>query len=569
MAYLRQNASTECEQQLQQLTNLEDQATPSQLVQIAQLFAHVERYAEALRCAYRAARQAPQEKLVAQVYIAIFSQCERSGLDLDMDRIAAGTWVTLESSAGDELQYTIVDPLLEDPQADEFTPDSTAVRDIVDLRAGDTIIRQQGTERETEFTVRESKTLFVHIFQDLLINYHRRHPDSLAIQGVRLPEETIGSAEDPLLRSVMERRELAEAVLDIYRRHEPPLGSVAARLGVGIGDVYAEISRRPDLKLSSEYPFPVEFAAATKLASDSERILLTRSALITVAELELHPLFEEGSRSMLVPQSLLDELQMELQVLGSHAEAGSQHLVAGPGGSFAMVERTPREIREEQRRIESCIDWVRETCRVEPVPSESIDETFRSVREQLGNSTADTYLIALEMSVPVYADDLGIRRLELSPFNDKCEGFSTAALIWGLLRVDGIDEERGLDVLVELVRRDHYFVPVNAAMLKRALEKTGYQVDDGILKLFDRLRGTHSATGAAISVAAELLCEIALSPAAGSIGAVATLCFECLADGHPSWTLEVMRQECEARLHLLPMARDRVMERWEAFRRLK
>ena len=220
MAHLRQDASPECEQQLQHLASLEDQATPSQLVQIAQLFAHIERYDAALQSAYRAARRAPQEKFITQMYIAIFSQCERSGIDLDADRVTAGTWVKLESLTGDELHYTIIDPLLEEPQPDEFTPDSMAVQDVINLHAGDTVVRQEGTEQETEFTIREIKTLYVHIFQDLLINYHRRHPDSFAIQGFRLPEKTVVPSEDPLLRSVMERRQLAEAVLDIYRRHD-------------------------------------------------------------------------------------------------------------------------------------------------------------------------------------------------------------------------------------------------------------------------------------------------------------------------------------------------------------
>lgn len=514
--------------------------------------------AEALPLAFAALRAEPDNERVQVAYINVFLQHSEATPDLDVSQVGANTHVVLQDTRGQKTGYTIFDTPPTSAARGEYLSDDPAVQPLLGKRIGDKVVRRKGQLSEMEYAVVEIQSAYVSAFQRVLTAFHHQHPESTTIQSFHVGESPTIEDFAPIVASIEASNKAAKDVLDRYTEHGLPLGTLAEALGRPMPVVYATIAADRERLLFTEYSSQTAFDASVAIAHSSRRAVVTRSALVTLQELDLLEWAAHAGIAFIAPQSLHDDLQRERADLD--LMPGRVGTLGSIGGRLIMQEDTEEDVRRHREARQQLVDWAASNVTTEPLPLEALDIDETTWPAMLGKASFDAYALASVAEAPLYCDDLGLRKVPIEKLR-RPEGFSSVSLFLagkakGLLSPEACDA-----LLVQLIQLNHFFVPVSATTLEAALNKSGYQIDAGVMRVFDRLRGEFSATPQAVGVSVELIRRVALSTGAMYLRMLVTLILECLSDGHSlKLSIPAFRQLVDRRLELLPLARDRVEE---------
>ena len=529
-----------------------------QMVQTAELHLEAGESEHALPLVYRAVRLEADDPSIQLAFINIFLHREGDERGLDPDLVGPNTYTRLEGPHGDKPSYLILREGPTDIRRDEFLVTDPRVAELLGKRVDDVIVLWPGTSREASYRVVEIKHAIVHAFQDMMAHFGHRHPENTAIQQFHVGPEPTRDDFAFLFDSLEQSKERGEAVMAMYRTQQMPLGFIAHLLGKKLPDVYAAFSGLRGELLHVEFPDLAALREAVELAGSATHVVVTRSALITVRELGVSALLRSRYAELVVPQSLVDELEAEARELRLLLRDGRKTMIAVEGG-FTMYEESPEETRRHFEERQSLVAWVRENCRVVPLPFEATTEEVETWRERLGRSSLDSYMLSIYEGFPLHTDDLGLRRLVIGPSERRAPGFSTIALLGAATDGGDLAILEFHRYMAKLVRLNHTHVPVSADTLFTALVDAEFDLYDQTIPLFDRLRSAHTEHRSAVGIVAELLQKVTLSPKEATITAVANLCLECLGDGHPQpETFRLLVQAVRRHLSLLPDARHAV-----------
>jgi tetratricopeptide (TPR) repeat protein len=536
-----------------------------QLVQAAELHLEAGEPEHALPMAFRAVRSEPDDPGVQLAFVNIFLHRADEERTLDPEVVGPDTYLVLEGPRAEKLSYLLLSEGPTDIRRDEFLYSDPRVSRLAGKRVGDFVILRAGALSEATYRVAEIKHAMVQVFQDTMIHFGQRNPENTALQQFRVGPEPTADDFAFLFDSLTEARTRGETVRGMYREQGLPLGLVSVLLGRKLPDVYAAFSGLYGETLYVEFPEQAALREAVGLVATAKDAVLTRSALVTMGELDLFGSVSTRFENLLVPQSLLDELDEEARDLRLSLSDGRKSAVAVEGG-FTMYEESAEDTRLHYAARRNLITWVRKHARVVPLPFEATGPDVEQWRERLGESTMDSYMLAIHEGIPIYADDLGLRRLAIGPDERRAPGFSTVAVLISAAERGEILPREFHRQTAHLVRLNHGHVPISADTLFTALVDATFELDSGTLRLFDRLRGKYSNHTSAAGVAAELLQKVTLSPRETTLTAVTNICLECLTDGHPlPDSIRLFAHAYRRRLALLPNARRAVDAALTAF----
>jgi tetratricopeptide (TPR) repeat protein len=542
--------------------------TPTEEMGFAQLLFEVGRVGAGLEMALHAVRRDRSDERLKGAFAHMFLSRRDSVLSTPPTKVAAGVHVVLVGQSGERQEYTIFADEPVDPSRGEYLPTDPVVQSLIGLTKGERVVRRPGAPTEAVYEVAELKPVLLHMFHQILSRFGQEHPDSRIMQQVHIGEEPSLQRFAPVIQSVFQRAAGADEAVRVYEELRVPLGSLAAILGRRIPDVYAYLAGTDGKHLYAEFGDALHFELAVREASQPT-IVLTRSALLTAGELGFRHQLPEWFVRLIVPRSLVDDLADELRELEKPLGESRQTL-SSTGGRLVLHEFTHEELRTAKAEREEVLRWVRDTCSVEPLPSNSLTTADRWWREAIGTSSYDSYVLGVALNIPVHADDLGLRLVSPGDCGKQVRGFSSSALLTSLharRMLESAEYHRHLTRLVEL---QHVHVPVSSSLFEAVLFEAGFLVDPSVMRVFARLSGVYSLAQDAIDVAAELIRAVAKSTASHRLYAVATLCMEYLWDGHPQpGTLSAFAAAVRIRLYLLPLARDSFEQALNDFRQAR
>jgi hypothetical protein len=344
----------------------------------------------------------------------------------------------------------------------------------------------------------------------------------------------------------------------VHRGLTLPLGVTAHLLGVTTTRVYGTFLRDPDRRLV------VEEADATAAidATGAARLVLTRSALLTVEILGLLGALGATEHGLLVTPGLLRQLHAER---AEHAEV-ARHGRRGMdivGGQLTIYETTPEDGRLGLERTNALIAWVERHCTpTYPDRPPGHDPAWKTI----GEDSELAVLAAVREDTVLFCDDLGLRRLAHGEY--KVRGTSTYAWLSSLNRSGRISDEEMQRHVGVLLRLGHTPVPLTVEHAVAAVRE-----DPERLLVFRRVIGHLREPWIDSTVAARFIARVlrltVLEPELRrTISAVADQSFDALLGARPQEQQEIARHVRSAirnDLGLLPSDRDRLLLQLRTF----
>jgi hypothetical protein len=432
-------------------------------------------------------------------------------------------------------------------------------------------VAAEGPDEGVAYRVTGIVSAVISLFRDVTAHFQERYPDSGKLAQYPVDDALSPEALQPIIARVYAGDRGVQRLLDIYDRHGDvlPVGALASGLGGPVWRAYATLVSRPGRHLFTEAPDPA-LARGSVAAAGAGPLVLTRTAIATVEELTaaghpIRPALARSGRRLVAPRSLVDELEEELADLRAYDGQPMRTMSTGPAG-LALHEASPDAVAALTDRRRATAAWLGGTAEILPRPLAEIGVAGRARRERLGASSADALSLANAEAGALWADDLGLRRIEAPA--GSVAGCSTWALVEALGAEGHLTAEAVHRATLALLRLRHHFVPVGAELLYRALRDEAYAVGADTILALDQLSGTEVTVDSATSVVAEFLRLVALDPlGAGALRPVTLVCLERITRGHLiEVTLRALGRKVGHVLGLLPNAASVVEDCMQRFR---
>ncbi|HEY9225358.1 MAG TPA: hypothetical protein VIP11_01845 [Gemmatimonadaceae bacterium] len=452
---------------------------PTPRMQLAQLLYFVGRVDEALPIAFRAFRDAPHDPRMHRALLTIALTGHPKVRSVD--KVGPDTWVRLVDRDGIAREHFVYASPPIDPSRNEMTLAEAEAAGLIGRRVGDVVVRNPDAWNEHRWTVEQLLPAEVRVVQIAGAEYEHRFPNEpFFLTSIHIGDGSAIDAFTPILASLEEQRKRVERVLAVYREQGLPLGAVVHLVGRGtIADVMDLITEGTEADSMLVVEFSDAARSAAEVAARGGNAVLTLSALTTISKLDLFRALEERG-GFITPRSLMVELKRTVREAEDWLENGHKMMRTVNGLLHAddIPAGDPRLISALEKR-RHLLEWVISHTAVEPLPLDYVPtegSEQEEARELIGPSSYDAVILASFRNTPLYADDLGLRKLTLAGIQ-RPSSFSTLTLLPALADARSISEERRDSALVSLaVRRYGVLVPT-VAMLAASFRQNLSQVE--------------------------------------------------------------------------------------------
>jgi len=386
---------------------------------------------------------------------------------------AADTHIQLSGEHGEVRSHTILGDPPYHPSLNEISVDDAERLGLLGKTQGQEVVEHGGSWNERRWTVDEVIPAVVHFARDAIASFEQRFPNEpFFATSIHVGDGSAPADFTRVIQALGERRSRVEETLALLRTNPMPLGMVVRLLGGS----FAELMESLIASTEDTAPLWVEWddlslqTWSLEHARSASQVVLTRSAIKTLFDHGLQDIVRAGFL-LIAPAALLDELRTEANEARSHLEHGRSTMMGGDIG--IRIDEVPAgdaRLVAALGRLESELLWLTNETRIDSRPLEWIrpeDGSPTGLRQIIGKSSYDSLVLARYLNAPLYADDLGLRRLALA--DDRPDSFSTITLLPALA-------ERGLilghhrdDVLVALAVRRYLAVPPSPGILIAAL----------------------------------------------------------------------------------------------------
>jgi tetratricopeptide (TPR) repeat protein len=480
---------------------------PLERMQLAQLLHAAGRSEEALPIAHGAFKEENADPRFHRAFIimTLFSK----GDPPTTSSVSVETHVKLQDASGGVLEYTIRDSANVDPRVNELSATAAQKIGLLGLKVGEKWVRHEKTWQEQTWTVEEIIPTLLRDAQDAAVHYESRFPaEPFFMTAINIG--TGGSIKDfaPMIASLDARKKHVETVFNMYREQGLPLGMIATLCGSSIPEVIEQLTRGTE----HSGPFVVEssdrrsYETARSVALKAERLVLTRSALHTIADLDLLNLLAK-EYVLLGPLSLKEELRDELREAERFVAEGHKIMAQGDTG-LILREWPPSDPALIARRdsVGRILEFVNERIQLQARPFDTIkpsDSSADSLREIIGAASADAVYLAQHYGAPLLADDLGLRRLELGP--DPWASVSTVTLLEGLEERKALTAVERDKYLIQLSQRWYSQIMPTRTLLTSALKNASELGEIGLKQVFSTLGAPGIDIGDAARITAQVV----------------------------------------------------------------
>jgi len=512
---------------------------------------------KALECTERALEARPDLEDAEMAFIQLML---RRDPDDAPSVVAVGTAVGVTLDSGEVVEYLIVSGA--PARESELSRDSDAGAMLIGLKVGADLTFRKGHASQSHGVVTSIKTARHFRFQRILATFRTRHPNSTRVESFSVPDNPTAGDFEFLVERVREQSATAEQLLDANRQHGGiPLGAIAQGRHVSIADAYDFLASSDGAQLAVEYSD--QHAETVELARNARNVVLTASALETVARLDLFQALESTGWDLFAPQSMLDEFEAYREHLQEGRLSGNKRLLRD-GDGLRLIDIPPAAFAGAIARLDHSVEWVLKHCKIKSRPVNQL-KRFGELSPILGAGSADSLLLAWDLDAELYADDLGLRRLLVAQPSRK--GFSTYAFV--LSRDARAIDSRQKEILVaRLIACRHEAIPLLPIHLAIALQRNNYRVDSALKPFVERLTDPEIHAARVIAFIATVLAEVAVQPGRPHLGLATNGLLHALADRNDATGIvRSLPTALKYKLQVLPVALDDCLAAVELYAR--
>jgi tetratricopeptide (TPR) repeat protein len=498
-------------------TLAEDGLRPVDRMQVAQILNHLGHVSESLDQAVLAYREdrGHQEINRILIHIALTIRSDYKPF-APVDVVGPDTHVVLTGKDSTR-EYTIwaAGPI----SAQNFElPLSEATRlGLAGKAVGDQVIMRPGDISEEVFLVTEVGSAVLHTINEALKNFEKRFPDDTSIRGFKAPDgESVGDWGF-IISTLEERRKARTYVFETYRERAFPLGWAATMLGTSVRDVMATLSfsEPPLAGIATEWNDANEQSISCRVAHDATCLVLSQSALETASRLGVLELVR-GRYELVTPHMLAGVLAQAAHDDAEEARKGAATFSGSDRGpEMRSLEAGHPLLVAKAEQSAKYLSWCKENTKVKPRPLQFLKTAPESdrMREMIGEESWDSLELALDGGIPIWCDDLGLRRTAID--GKVALGTSTISILRELRDAGTLSEADYLKNLQTLVQQRYLGVLPSVTLLAGGVSRYGEIGRSGVASVLGTLTAIPD-----VSSAAEMLAHVLRVSATASVEAL-------------------------------------------------
>lgn len=498
--------------------------------------------------AYLARRHALNDPAAHLGYFAMFMGRDRDWVE--PETIGVGCAILLKSES-DEQWWHILDEGEERLGPREVRSSDELAQRLMGKGVGDTILLREGIE-DLSYEVEAVQSKFVRAFQETLAEFSTRFPSDQGLSRIKADDDLT-----QLLHGVDQRDQFVRRVHSIYMGGQLPLASFSSSIGRSLVEVWHASTWRP----MAENGFTrIRFGTGTaedaegarRLLNETDSVVLDLLALLTVYELGLAEQLRSRFKRVTVPQYAIDELQKVygLAVMGA---APASWLGKSSDGQYTLVDTTEGEWAEWREHLRLILAFARSFAPMASYPLLDSENPEKFIDVLTGAGAGAVFAgDDLGTSGPLLiCDDLGLSQIARSL---GVHAVNTQAVLKELHDSDTVTSEEYSAWVERLVLMNYWFVQVSPEDIVRRLEASGYMTTDGTRAMLGTLQGPDCLEESAVTVAAEIIIELAGKAPRQQVGLLLDFVVATLRHGREmSPVLLKLRGEIASRPTLAPL----------------
>lgn len=407
--YSRQNKEAEIRQLVSVIDPYEMIGNPVYKMQLAQLMKKFGRGSEAIEFGYRILSQNPNNQKVIPLYMGlIFFTDEKENLIPSSNKVQNGYWIKLTNQDGGHFEF------LYDDNPVSHIPIKNLKHPIIVASIGKSLGNKFKQDRKgfppIIWTISEIKHKYLHALHTNMEQFENNFPESNALFMLKLPESGDISS---ILGIIKTSAENTQKVLGDYLDKNLPLGILAKFISRDCDVISAaEMLLNSQLNIYTNSGAIAELEAAiTLIESNSfDTVVLDTYTSWHVAVSNLFPILIKVFKKIIVPQSVLDEIQFLIKDCDGLAN-GESMSIGWYDGQYQRHIRTEEDNRNRLAYIKQQLDKIKQYCNIEVVNwVKKPNELTSKVIEIAGAHFWDSANLALQQKRLLLSEDLFYRQ---------------------------------------------------------------------------------------------------------------------------------------------------------------
>jgi tetratricopeptide (TPR) repeat protein len=543
--------------------DLDTQRDPYNCVNLALALVSLDRHAEALKLGYRTivgggASAEVEAACILRVFLAVNSNDPEVQTLMEREAIGLDTWFKVQPNKGADIEFFIVNNPSSNVQLHEFDPADPAVQDFIGRRVGESVILNKGKLNETGATVVAVKSRMLYVFQNAMMTFETRFPGKSGLQMIH-----VGEGKDfdinPVIQMLSAKASDFATLIASYKKNHLPLGVIARSI--------SDSTRCAVDALRSEripqYTTDLHDSGRARDASAKSAVVITATAMKTLADLGKLELLPQLYSRIVAPQSLVNEIDTDIRMRSEEIARGGTTIAGMVDSRIRTVEISGDMISATHHRLVQLRSTIVELAVILPIPTQT-DPEFAPTRRAIGNSSFDACILATP-EMPLYADDYGLRYIAQQQRN--APSFTTFDLLSTALERSMITQEDWCTSLCRLIEWKHEIIPVSADLLYGILLKDVFEIREDFLRALTALANGHASIGGAVAIIAALIRQLATSSfGKQTVATVTSIAMVTLSENNnPAVVGFFLHKEAREALKLLPDDLATVTERIQNF----
>ena len=488
-------------------------------------------------------------------YVALFQGRDKDWVE--PEAIGPGCAVLLKNGT-EESWWQILDDREELYGPHDLLPSQDLAQRLLGQGLGDTIVLREGLE-DLSYEVTAVQSKYVRAFQETIEDFSTRFPGNMGLSRIDVANDDFTK----IFQSVDQHDQWVRRADQMYREGRVPFSSFSSLLGRSVIEVWrastwSAYTENDSIRIRFGSGNEEEANEASTLLREADSIVLDLLALLTVHELGLAEHLRSRFTRIAVPQHVIDEIQ-NVNYTTKGVGPVSGYLGKSSDGRYALTEVSEQDWAGWQEFVRSVLEFAESFDLIASYPMLDADDTENLVDVLTAAGVGAIYAGDEQPSAALVlvSDDLGLssvaRSLGIGAVN-------TQAVLGELLRSSVITGEAYSSWIERLALLNYWFVQVHAEDIVRRLEANGYMTTVGTRAMLRTLEGPDCSENSAVSVAAELIAELAGRAPREQMGLLLALVIATLRRGREtSLVLPKFREEVASRLALAPLTRDRLL----------
>ena len=501
--------------------------------------------------AYLARRCGFDDPRVHLAYVGLF--LEHEGLEAEPAIVGRGCAVLLKRET-EERWWHVLDEGEEPHNEYAKAPTQDPAKRLLGKRVGDHIMLRDDLEK-LSYEIIAIQSKYTRAFQETNEEFSTRFPESRDLSRVTADDEGLAR----VFVNIDQRDEFSRALEGPYREGRLPFASFASHCGRSVVEAWRGCTEDDSFRIRFGIGTDEDGSSAGDLLHEADAVALDMLALLTVHELGLAAHLRKRFSRVVVPQYVVDDLQETYYktVMGS-APAG--YLGKDSAGQYRLTEMTEDGWEKQKAFVRSLLEFAESFERVASYPLLNVADV-----EDLGDALTWAGVGAVYVGdeqpgakLVLVCDDLGLASVARSV---GVQEVNTQAVLEELRKAGAITGDAYSSWIERLVLLNYWFVRVHADDIMRRLEENGYITTAGTRAMLGTLEGPDCSEDSAASVAAQVVVALAMRAPRQQVGLILAAVIEALQRGRGSGGILLkFRAQLVARLHLLPLTRDQILE---------